>query len=384
MKLIIFEDYLTENLKPFSFNHAVFEIKTGLFSNLDRFVDSFSEYEIYLIVRDEIKDVIKFRFPNYNINPDIVPSGQCINAKIVWEEEYIKLLGNENLLLFNNKLEISLEEFNSKIRLLKNDNTYDNSISYINYIWDSIYLFNSRIQKDFLKIKKKSPSSIDKVHLINKDSISIKNNVSIKPGVIIDATNGPVYINDNTKIDIGALIQGPVFIDKNSYISPGSKIRGGTLIGPNCKIGGEVTSSIFHGKSNKVHDGFIGHSYIGEWVNIGAGTNNSNLKNNYSNIKFNFGNNIVDSNKTFLGSMIGDFSRISISTSINTGTFIGIGSNIFNHNFNNKFIDSFSWGNDEKVDFIKFINTCKLMFKRRDFDLHKSEETLLKYLYKNI
>ena len=156
------------------------------------------------------------------------------------------------------------------------------------------------------------------------------------------------------------------------------------MIGPNCKIGGEVTSSIFHGMSNKVHDGFIGHSYIGEWVNIGAGTNNSNLKNNYSKVKFNFGSSKVDSNKTFLGSMIGDFSRISIGTSINTGTFIGIGSNIFNHNFNNKFINSFSWGNDERVDFNKFLNTCKLMFKRREFELDKTEENLLKYLYKNI
>ena len=379
MKLIIFEDHLTESLKPFSFNHATFEIKTGLFSNLDRFIASFPKHEVYLIVRDEIKDVVKFRFPKYHVNPNMIPPGQCVNAKVVWDEEYTKLLDSENLLFFKNKSEISLGDFNSKIRLLKNDD----SISCINYLWDSIYLFNSTIKKDFLKIKNKQISDIDQVYLINKDNIFINNTTNIKSGVVIDATNGPVYIGENVQIDIGALIQGPVFIDKDSYISLGSKIRGGTLIGPNCKIGGEVTNSIFHGFSNKVHDGFIGHSYIGEWVNIGAGTNNSNLKNNYSDVKFNFGKNIIDSNKNFLGTMIGDFTRISIATSINTGTFIGIGSNLFNHNFNNKFVESFSWGNDEKVDFDRFINTCKLMLKRRDVDLHKTEENLLKYLYEN-
>jgi len=379
MKLIIFEDHLTGNLKPFSLNHAAFEIKTGLFSNLDRFIDSFPKHQIYLIVRDEIKDVIKYRFPKYNVNPTVIPCGECINAKVVWDQGYIESFNNENLLLFRNKSEISIEEFNLKIKQLENNDL----ISYIDYIWDSIYLFNSTIKKDFLKIKNKHVSDIDNVYLVNKNFISINNNVIIKPGVVIDATNGPIYINDNVKIDIGALIQGPVFIDKDSYIAPGAKIRGGTLIGPNCKVGGEVTSSIFHGFSNKVHDGFIGHSYVGEWVNIGAGTNNSNLKNNYSDVKFNFGTNLVNSNKTFLGTMIGDFSRISIATSINTGTFIGIGSNIFNHDFNNKFINSFSWGDNEKVDFDKFISTCKLMFKRRDILLHKTEENLLKYLYEN-
>ncbi len=296
---------------------------------------------------------------------------------MLWEEEYAKLLDSENLLFFKNKSEIPLADFNSKIRLLKNDD----SILCINYLWDSIYLFNSTIKKDFLKIKNKQTSDLYQVYLVNKDNIFINNTSNIKPGVVIDATNGPVYIGENVQIDIGALIQGPVFIDKDSYISLGSKIRGGTLIGPNCKIGGEVTNSIFHGFSNKVHDGFIGHSYIGEWVNIGAGTNNSNLKNNYSDVKFNFGKNIIDSNKQFLGTMIGDFTRISIATSINTGTFIGIGSNLFNHNFSNKFVEPFSWGNDEKVDFGRFINTCKLMLKRRDYELHKTEENLLKYLY---
>ena len=171
----------------------------------------------------------------------------------------------------------------------------------IDFIWDAIYLFNEIIINDFKKIDKKSLKKYDDVIFIKSNLIHIGDNVTLKPGVIIDASNGPVFIKNNVTIDIGSLVQGPVLIDDNSYISLGAKIRSGTLIGPNCKIGGEITNSIFHGKSNKVHDGFIGHSYIGEWVNIGAGTNNSNLKNNYSNVKFDFGKKIIDSKENFLG-----------------------------------------------------------------------------------
>ena len=384
MKLIIFEDSLTDNLRPFSFNHASFELKVGLFTNLERFVSNFREHEIYLVVRKEIEDVVRYRFPNFNINPNIIPEAQCINGKVVWENKYSDLLNIENLLCFKNNREISLNEFYSKIKNFDNTTKLNDFDKHINYLWDCIDIFSDKLEQDFSNFKIDPIENVSAVHLINKEFILIKDNVNIKPGVIIDASNGPVYINTNSIIDSGAIIQGPVFIDKDSYISPGSKIRSGTLIGPSCKIGGEVSNSIIYAKSNKVHDGFLGHSFVGEWVNIGAGTNNSNLKNNYNSIKFNFGDKTIDTNKIFLGMMVGDFTRIAISTSINTGTFIGIGANIFNHDFNSKFVHSFSWGSKEKVDFIKFIDTCKKMFSRRNIELHKTEQKLLEYLYHNI
>ena len=382
MNLIIYEDYLTDQIKPFSINHAIFEIKTGLYSNLERFVNSFPNYKIYLVVRDEIEDVVKYKFPQFIVNPKVLPSAKCINSKVVWNKDYINLFNKESLLYFINESSITIDDFNKKVKSLKY--LKDDSVIKIDFIWDAIYLFNELIINDFKKIDNKSLKKYDDVKFIKSNLIHIGENVTLKPGVIIDASNGPVFIKDNVTIDLGSLVQGPVLIDDNSYISLGAKIRGGTLIGPNCKIGGEITNSIFHGKSNKVHDGFIGHSYIGEWVNIGAGTNNSNLKNNYSNVKFDFGKKTIDSKKIFLGTMIGDFSRISISTSINTGTYIGVGSNIFNHSFNKKYVASFSWGNIEKVDFDKFIKTCNLALQRRDYQLHDSEIKLLNYLYKKM
>ena len=191
---------------------------------------------------------------------------------------------------------------------------------------------------------------------INESKIVINKTAKIRPGCILDANKGPIIIDENVLVDIGSKIQGPVYIDKNSYISPGAKIRSMTLIGPGCKVGGEISNSIFHANSNKVHDGFLGHCYVGEWVNIGAGTNNSNLKNNYSNIKFIFKDKQIDTERIFLGSMIGDFVRIGISTMLNTGTYIGIGSNVFGAGFQNKFIAPFSGLFDDQYRNKPYVN----------------------------
>ena len=202
--------------------------------------------------------------------------------------------------------------YNSKLLL--------NDIS--DYKFNAISSFPS-VSKFFDTIQKK----FDTATLINEKEIIINEDTEVRAGTIIDATKAPVIIGKNVIVDIGVLIQGPVFIDDNTYIAPGAKIRAGTFIGKNCKVGGEVSSSVICNFSNKVHDGFLGHSFIGEWVNIGAGTNNSNLKNNYSLVKIRIEDKIYPTEQQFLGSLIGDYTRIAIGTNLNTGTFIGIGAN---------------------------------------------------------
>ena len=178
--------------------------------------------------------------------------------------------------------------------------------------------------------------------------------------------------------------KGQIFID-NQDISKHSlySLRKNISLGPNCKIGGEISNVIFQGYSNKQHDGFLGNSFIGEWVNLGANTNNSNLKNNYSKIKFNFSDRVIDTKKTFLGVMIGDFSRTGISTMINTGSYIGLGANVFGAGFQKKYINSFNWGEGEFVEFNKFIETIKIMKKRRSKELSDFEVLFLRNLYDN-
>ena len=385
MNIIIFEDQLISNLKPFSLNHASFEVKTGMLSNLDRFKIAFSNDHLHFIVRNEIEDVLSDRYPDLSINPNEIPEGYCINGSIVWNDEYNHLLdegsSDNNLIFYNNHKDITvdnffnLESFGSE---LKNKSNLDK----IDYLWDAIDFFPKKMNDDFnfLKVDKNYKFSTSS-YFVSKEKISIDESVVVKPGCIFDATKGPIVIKENSVIDIGSKIQGPVYIDKDVFVSSGAKIKSGTLIGPGCKVGGEISNTIFHAYSNKVHDGFLGHSYVGEWVNIGAGTNNSNLKNNYSSIKFTFKDKTFDTNRIFLGSMIGDFTRIGISSMLNTGTYIGIGSNIFGGDFQKIYIKSFSWGKDSRVDFNKFIDTCIKMKKRRNEHLSDNEKELLEKLY---
>ena len=387
MNIIIFEDNLVSNLEPFSLNHASFEVKSGIYSNLERFRLSFKEYNICLVVRDRIKEIVVEKYSNFLVNPEILPMGYCINGKVIWDEKYNKILNknvnNHNLVFYNDTENLLLNDFYNLDHLRKNENIYDLNI--IDYLWDAIDNIPKQISKDInnlnLNVEYNFPSTS---HFINKDEIIIDKNSIIKPGCILDAEKGPIVIKSNVIVDIGSKIQGPVFIDESTYVAPGANIRPGTVIGPSCKIGGEVSNSIFHANSNKVHDGFLGHSYVGEWVNIGAGTNNSNLKNNYSTVRFNFKNNEIDTDRLFLGALIGDYTRIGISTMLNTGTYIGIGANVFGAGFQKKYIESFSWGNSGLVDFHKFINTCILMKERRNKKLSEIEKNILEQIYKTL
>ena len=387
--IIIYEDSNFENLAPFSINHASFELKCGIYTNLDRILNYFNDVRIILIVREELKDLIKERFPNYDVNPQIIPPGICINGSLVINNESFNfsfekpLKYKKTIVGFKLISELDISKFDNHLSQISNATETD--LAYITYLWDCIDLFPSILKFDVEhNIDKYKLNKSEHVIYINDKNIVIDESSNIEPGCIIDATNGPIVISKNVVVQSGAIIKGPSFIDQNSTISNGAKLKGNVLIGNTCKVGGEITDSIFHGYSNKVHDGFLGHSYIGEWVNLGANTNNSNLKNNYSNIKFSLPKKTIETGRKFLGAMIGDYTRTGISTMINTGSYFSIGSNIFGGGFQKKYIDSFSWGETSKVEFEKFINTLQIMKKRRSKNLSNIEIQFLKDLYTKI
>ncbi len=386
MNLIIYEDQEIENLEPFTLNHASFEIKVGMYTNLDRFARFFNNYDIFLIVREEIAEIVSEKFPKYHVNPININSGYCINGGVVWNKKSHDMLLSKDikeseLFFYNQNKNLLLTDFYKQEYLNKKSVDQCNLLK-INYLWDALDLFDESVKEDFNSLDlSKSLINEETTKCIKQNKIYVSKDATLRLGVILDAEKGPIIIRKNAVIDIGSIIQGPVLIEENAYISPGAKIRPSTLIGSGCKVGGEITNTIFHANSNKAHDGFLGHSYIGEWVNIGAGTNNSNLKNNYGKIKFNFKNKNIKTDRTFLGSMIGDFTRIGISTMLNTGTYIGLGSNVFGSGFQNKHIKSFSWGDDKIVDFNKMIDTCSKMMARRNKIITSAELKLLKRLY---
>jgi len=355
MNIIIYEDNSTKNFNPFTLNHATFELQSGIMTNLDRIKHWYSNgrNSIVLLVRHEIEQLIKLRYPDLIVNPNNIPKGKYINGRFI----------------LNRKFDLDIFPASPS-----DDDIMIPDLICPHYIWEFPSMSNIQICSDW-----------NALGLIDKSSNSclIAKDANIKEGAILDTSNGPIIIDKNVTVDIGALLQGPLYIGDNSYIALGAKIRPGTVIGKNCKIGGEVSSSIFYANSNKVHDGFIGDSFIGEWVNIGAGTNNSNLKNNYSNIKFSFnGNETIDTELQFLGAMIGDYTRIGISTMLNTGTYIGLGANVFGAGFQDKYIPSFSWGRDnQKTDLNKFLETCKKMYLRRKKELSSIEKKFLQFSY---
>ena len=188
------------------------------------------------------------------------------------------------------------------------------------------------------------------VTAISPENIFIEEGAILNP-CILNASKGPIYIAENAEVMEGCMLRGPIALGKNAVLKMGAKVYGATTIGEGCKVGGEVSNVVFFANSNKGHDGFLGNAVIGEWCNLGADTNCSNLKNNYDTVKVwsEHENKLVSTGLQFCGLMMGDHSKSGINTMFNTGTVVGVSSNIFGSSFPDKFVPSFSWGAAEET-----------------------------------
>jgi UDP-N-acetylglucosamine diphosphorylase/glucosamine-1-phosphate N-acetyltransferase len=217
---------------------------------------------------------------------------------------------------------------------------------------------------------------------ISWDASLVEQHVSplarVHPTVILDWSAGPVIIGDNVTIDAFAVLKGPVAIGSGSSIKPHSSLNN-VVLGPHTRIGGEMSDCVIQGWSNKQHDGFLGHSYVGEWVNLGAGTTTSNLKNDYGNVRVSMPWGVEDSERMFLGLLIGDHSKTAIGTRFSTGTICGVSSNIVSQNFAPKSIGSFRWL-DEVYEIEKAIQVARTAMARRGVELGPETEAVLRYL----
>ncbi|MDD5382074.1 MAG: hypothetical protein PHH60_00230 [Candidatus Margulisbacteria bacterium] len=235
----------------------------------------------------------------------------------------------------------------------------------INYLWELIVNLKEDLEVD---LKKMGSGVRGKIHssavIYAPENVLIEAGAEIEACAVLDARSGPIYIG------------------KNTIIRPQSYLRGPLSIGPECRIGGEVTHSIFHGYSNKAHYGFIGHSYIGEWVNLGAGTTNSNLKNNYGTVKVIVHGKEVDSGQQFLGCFIGDYAKTGIGTLINTGAVIGVGANVLGGRVTPKHVPDFTWKDEERYRLKDFLVAAGSMMQRRGVKLDTATTEKIKQGYK--
>ncbi len=258
---------------------------------------------------------------------------------------------------------------------------------FLNHIWDIFSLNEQEIFHDFELITRERKSQ--PIH--GSNFVKGSHNIFIEEGATVEnaslnASGGPIYIGAHAEVMEGSMIRGPFSLGEHAVVKMGAKIYGGTTIGPHCKVGGEVVNSVFFGYSNKGHDGFIGNAVIGEWCNIGADSNNSNLKNNYEDVKvWSYEKQgFVKTGLQFCGLFMGDHSKCGINTMFNTGTVIGASANIFGGGFPRKYIPSFSWGGASgmityKLD--KALETAERVMARRGKKLSEADKEILKSVF---
>ena len=221
--------------------------------------------------------------------------------------------------------------------------------------------------------------------LVLPERIHIAERTVIRPGAVLNAQDGPTHIAAGATVEENALVRGPVFLGGNSFIKAGARIDG-SAIGPGCKVGGEIHESIFHSYSNKAHGGYLGNSYLGRWCNLGAGTNTSNLKNDYGEISVfdAVAGDFLPSGRQFAGLFMGDHSKCSINTMFNTGTVVGVFCNLFGGGFPPRHVPSFSWGSpDVSYQLDKAIRVAETVMARRGIALTEADRALLSSVFEH-
>lgn len=266
---------------------------------------------------------------------------------------------------------------------------YSGKAKKLDYLWDLLQFNSSEIEADLGLISLPTVEEHDlrsNLHVMHPDRIFVHPSAHLEPGVILVAEDGPIYIGAGATIEAGSILKGPLAICEGAVTKMGCRIYGGTTIGPVSKVGGEVSNTIFHSYSNKAHDGYMGNSLVGQWCNMGADSNTSNLKTNYGLIYLEDWNTrqAYDIGFQFFGSVLGDHSKTAINAMLNTGTMCGVCSNIFLSQFTPKHIPSFSWLTDagnSTYRFDKAMEAIKAMMARRDIEFEAGYQNMMKHLF---
>ena len=311
----------------------------------------------------------------------------CINANLLPTPtlvEQIKNLQPNQALWSGETILSSIGDSNVSEKI-----AFQEEISSIDYPWDIFQLNKQEIESDYdLLTEGRTSQSITDIHTKTYgDRIFLEKGAAVK-AAILNSEEGAIYLGKNSTINEGAIVRGSFGLGEGAQVSMGAKIRGDTTIGPGCKVGGEVSNSVFHSNSSKGHDGFIGNSVVGEWCNIGADTNTSNLKNNYAKVKvWDFeSERFKDTGLQFCGLIMGDHSKCGINTMFNTGTTVGVSANIFGSGFPRTFIPSFAWGGANgftTYQMKKAFETAELVMKRKNMSLSEEDKVILTHIFES-
>ena len=402
ISICLFEDENYSNLLPLVYLRPVYDLRCGILTLREKIESRFNGMEITLHSRNYLENVLRERCPNNKVNNFLMTKMLFINGRIIINDKLMKLITklDLNCLLKNgeNIIAALLDAGNIKriishstdrfdFEAVKELPTTEIDATLIAYPWDLVNLNGEEIINDYKLLTKKRKSDFPKfkaVEIANKKNVFVSRGVKIDPYVFLDASAGPIFLGKNVRIMSHSSVQGPCFIGNNSTIKMHASIYHNTSIGEACKVGGEVESSIIHSYSNKQHEGFLGHSYLGSWVNIGASTNNSDLKNNYSSVDVVVNGKQINSGSQFVGLIMGDHSKTAINVMFNTGTNVGISCNIFGSGFPPKYIPSFCWGGSDFLRTYNLNKSCEvaeLVMKRRSVKFTNAEKELIEAVF---
>lgn len=389
MKKIVFTEEFCqpENLFPFTLTRQVQDIRVGIFTirekwemalqttSFDKHEDDYKDLEKAVRISEAVgEDII------YLIHGNILPTPKLVKqVKKLKPGEFISVPEKESLVYCISKKEV-IDENNIKVGKAIE---IDQELKEIKFPWNIVELNGWAIEEDLFWIKKtKKAQRISATNrIINGTNIFIEKGAQVEH-CILNASAGPIYIAKDATVMEGSMLRGPLAIGEGAVVKMGSKIYGATTIGPQCIAGGEIKNTVMFGYSNKAHDGYLGDAVIGEWCNMGAGTSCSNIKNTASGIMVWTPNGLVNAGQK-CGVIMGDYSRTSINTSINTGTVVGVSSHVFGNGLTPKYIPSFSWGSDglERYHYEKAIADIAAWKALKKEKITEAEKIVLKHIF---
>ncbi|QXP57852.1 GlmU family protein [Cellulophaga sp. HaHa_2_95] len=382
MNYILFDGTVRTALLPFTFTKPVADIRVGIFTIREK-------WENYLksTTTSITEEYLSEKYPMVELEENVL-----INASFLPNETLVSMVTDlsENQAIFFGEEVIAFytKESQEEVDLATYEAIeFEGDILRIENSWDIFSKNAAAIQEDFDFITEDRKSQpISKTNtVINPDNIFLEEGAVVECS-ILNASSGPIYIGANAEVMEGAMIRGAFALCEGAIVKMGAKIYGATTVGPYSRIGGEVNNSVLLGYSNKGHDGYLGNSVIGEWCNLGADTNNSNLKNNYDHVRL-WNYETEDFSKTglqFCGLMMGDHSKCGINTMFNTGTVVGVSANIYGSGFPRNFVPSYSWGGASGfTEYLptKAFETARLVMSRRGIEFDEKEEAILTHVF---
>jgi UDP-N-acetylglucosamine diphosphorylase/glucosamine-1-phosphate N-acetyltransferase len=382
MNYILFDGTSRNALLPFTFTRPVADIRIGILTIREKW-EKFLNTTTTTVTEDYLSE----KYPmvevaeNILINASFLPNDSLVekisslqkNQAIFKEEQVIAFFTEEN------QEEVNFDDYEIIY--------FDKDCLTVEKTWDIFSKNDQAIRADFtlLTSDKKSQPIPKSVNVISPENIFIEEGAKLE-FVTLNASTGPIYIGRNAEIMEGSVIRGPFALCEEAQVKLATKIYGATTVGPHCRVGGEVNNSVLFGYSNKGHDGFLGNSVLGEWCNIGADSNNSNLKNNYEEVKLwsYETENFAKTGLQFCGLMMGDHSKCGINTMFNTGTVVGVSTNIFGSGFPRNFVPSFSWGGSSGfTPYLakKAFEVAKIVMSRRHVDFTEEDQKILEHVF---